>query len=110
MLLGQVLQQLGDEAFAAEALLAMGNLPLMVEVEATGRHFGENPGEYAAGASRRFAALASNEDWLGLMTALERADDAGSACLKHMVEWALRHDTTESDDGCASGHCTCKGS
>lgn len=110
MLLGQVLQQLGDEAFAAEALLAMGNLPLMVEIETTGGHFGESPGEYAAGASRRFAAEASNEDWLGLMTALERADDAGAACLKHMVEWALRRDTMESDDGCTSGHCTCKGS
>ncbi len=110
MLLGQVLQQLGDEVFAAEALVAMGNLPLMVAIETTGREFGESPGEYAAGASRRFAAAASNEDWLGLMTALERADDAGSACLKHMVEWALRCDSRESDHGCASGHCTCKGS
>jgi hypothetical protein len=110
MLLGQVLQQLGEEAFATEAMLALRDLPLMVEVEAAGEHFGESPGEYALGASRRFATLASNEDWLGLMTALERADDAGVACLKHMLEWALRHDTTESDDGCTSGHCTCKGS
>lgn len=110
MLLGQVLQRLGDEAFAAEALIATGNLPLMVEIETTGRHFGESPGEYAAGASRRFAASASNEDWLGLMTALERADDAGAACLKHMVEWALRREATDTDDGCASSHCTCKGS
>ena len=110
MLLGQVLQQLGDETSAAEALLTMGNLPLIVEIETAGRQFGESPGEYAAGAARRFAAVASNEDWLGLMTALERADDAGAACLKHMVEWALRRDATESDDGCGSSHCTCKGS
>lgn len=109
MLLGQVLQQLGDEAFAAETLLALGNLPLVAEVDAAGRHFGESPGEYAVGASRRFAAFASDEDWLALMTALERADDAGAACLKHMLEWSLRHET-ESDDGCCGGHCTCEGS
>jgi hypothetical protein len=110
MVLGQVLQQLGDETFATEALLAMRDLPLMVEIEMTGRQFGESPGEYAAGASRRFAAAATNEDWLALMTALERADDAGAACLKHMVEWSLRRDATDSDDGCDSGYCTCKGS
>ena len=110
MLLGQILERLGDEVFAAETLVTLEDLPLMVEVAATGRYFGESPGEYAIGASRRFAAFASDQDWLALMTALERADDAGTACLKHMLEWSLRHETTESDDGCESGHCTCKGS
>jgi hypothetical protein len=110
LLLGQVLERLGDEVFAAEALVALQDLPLMVEVEAAGRSFGESPGEYAVGAARRFAAFASDEDWLALMTALERADDAGAACLKHMLAWSLRHEATEADDGCGSGHCTCKGS
>ena len=57
MLLGQVLERLGDEGFAAETLVALEDLPLMVEVETAGRLFGESPGEYAAGASRRFAAF-----------------------------------------------------
>jgi hypothetical protein len=109
MLLGVVLERLGDEVFAAETLIALEDLPLMVEVGAAGRQFGESIGEYASGASRRFAALASDEDWLSLMTTLERADDAGMACLKHMLDWSLRHDATESDDGCAGGQCTCKG-
>lgn len=108
MLLGQVLEQLGDEAFAAETLVALEDLHLMVEVEAAGRQFGENIGEYASGASRRFAQLASDEDWLALMTALERADDAGTACLKHMLEWSLRQDVAERDEGCGGGQCTCK--
>ncbi|MDP2334086.1 MAG: hypothetical protein Q8M19_25710 [Reyranella sp.] len=107
MVLGEVLERLGDEAFAAETLVALEDLNLMVQVEATGRQFGENVGEYAAGASRRFAQLASDEDWLALMTALKRADDAGTACLKHMLEWSLRHDADSPDGGC-SGHCTCK--
>jgi hypothetical protein len=110
MLLGQVLERLGDEAFAAETLVGLKDLALMVEVEAAGRPFGENIGEYAAGASRRFAELASDEDWLALMTALERADDAGTACLRHMLAWSLRHDAEQPDDGCGSGSCTCKGS
>ena len=107
MVLGQVLERLSDEAFAAETLVALEDLNLMVQVEAAGRPFGEGVGEYAAGASRRFAQLASDEDWLALMTALECADDAGTACLKHMLEWSLRHDAESPDEGCG-GHCTCK--
>ena len=111
MVLGEVLERLGDEAFAVETLVVLEDLKLMVEVEAAGRPFGEDIGEYAAGASRRFAQLASDEDWLALMTALERAPDAGTACLKHMLEWSLRHDAAsvddDADDGCG-GHCTCK--
>jgi hypothetical protein len=110
MLLGQVLEQLGDEVFATETMVGLADLPLMVEVETAGRHFGESLGEYAAGASRRFAAFASNEDWLALMTALERADDAGAACLKHILAWSLRHEASATDDGCGNSACTCKGS
>jgi hypothetical protein len=109
MLLGQVLERLGDEAFASETLVALSDLPLMIAVAAAGRQFGESLGEYAVGASRRFAAFAADEDWLALMTALERADDAGVACLRHMLEWSLRRDALETDDGCGSSHCTCKG-
>ena len=108
MLLGQVLERLGDETLAAETMVGLADLPLMVEVETAGRQFGESLGEYAAGASRRFAAFASDEDWLALMTALERAGDAGAACLRHMLEWSLRQDALETADGCAGGHCTCK--
>ena len=110
MMLGQVLERLGYETFAAETLVALEDLPLMLAVETAGQQFGENIGEYAAGASQRFAQLASGEDWLALMNALERADDAGTACLKHMLEWSLRREAAESADGCGSSHCTCKGS
>lgn len=111
MVLGEVLERLGDAAFAAETLVALEDLNLMVQVEVTGRLFGENVGEYAAGASRRFAQLASDDDWLALMTVLERADGAGTACLKHMLEWSLHHDAVSADDGVdgsCGGRCTCK--
>jgi len=92
MLLGDVLGKLGDTAIAAETLIALDDLPLMAGVEAEATRHGESAGDYAAAAVRRFAAFAENEDWLALMTALERADDPGAACLRHMLAWCLRHD------------------
>ena len=101
MLLGQVLDRLGDEGIAAETLLSLGDLPLMVDVEATGARFGESPPLYASNAVGRFTAFASDEDWLALMTALERTADPASACLRQMLLWSLRQD---SHAGCSAGH------
>jgi hypothetical protein len=108
MLLGQVLNRLGEEAFAAETLIALHDLPLMVEVEATCKRFGEDCGAYAAGATRRFTTLASDDDWLALMTALERAPDPGAACLHHMLNWSLKRDRDDRrhDCGCGANNCT----
>ena len=104
MFLGQVLDRLGDDAFATETLLGLDDLPLMVEIEAAGRDFGENATDYAVHAVRRFTALAGDEDWQGLMTALERADDTAAACLRHMLRWALRHDGQAASGCCSHGH------
>ena len=112
MVLGEVLERLGDEAYAAETLVALEDLNLMVQVEAAGRPFGEGIGEYAAGASRRFAQLASDEDWLCLMKATESPDDGGTACLKQMLGWSLRHDVANAADAAderCGGECTCRG-
>ena len=101
MLLGQVLDRLGDEGIAAETLLSLGDLPLMVDVEVTGARFGESLPLYASNAVGRFAAFASDEDWLALMTALERTADPAAACLRQMLLWSLRQD---SHAGCSAGH------
>jgi hypothetical protein len=92
MILGHVLERLGDESFAAEALVAMDDLPLMVAVQAIGERLGESASAYAMGAVRRFSAFADDEDWLALMTVLDRAGDPGAACLRQMLAWSLRHD------------------
>jgi hypothetical protein len=93
MMLGQMIERLGDEGFAAEAMIAIGDLALMVEVDAAARSFEETPAAYAAFAARSFAGHASDDDWLALMTAMERAEDPGTACLKQMLVWSLRHDS-----------------
>lgn len=106
MLLGQILERLGDEAVAAETLIALNDLPLFTEIEAAGRPFGETAPTYAVGAARRFVQQASDDDWLALMTALDRADDPGMACLRQMLVWSLRADKAGSGCGCGG---TCKG-
>ncbi|WP_425069613.1 hypothetical protein [Reyranella sp.] len=104
MLLGQVLDRLGDESVAAETLLGLDDLPLMVDVEATGARFGESPPLYASNAVGRFTAFASDEDWLALMTALERTSDPAAACLRQMLLWSLRQD---SHADCDADHECC---
>ncbi len=109
MLLGKVLDRLGDETVAAETLVSMGDLPLMVEVETIGGKFGESVPVYAVGATRRFAAFASDDDWLALMTALEQAGNPGAACLRHMLAWSLKRDAEGYERACGCGGA-CKGS
>jgi hypothetical protein len=103
MLLAQLMERLGDDAFCAETLLSLDDLPLLVDVDTASRRFGESAPDYAVAAARRFAAFAGDEDWLALMTALERAPDPGAACLRQMLRWSLRQDSAAS--GCGS-NCT----
>ena len=78
----------------------------------------ETPGEYVANASRRFASRASDEDWLALMNAMERAETPGRAAIAHMVQWAVTADEAEraasgaphgdpAEGGCGSGSGSC---
>lgn len=99
MLLGTLLTKLDDEAVAAEAMLAIGDLVLLAEVERERANHGESMGEYVAGATRRFSNAASDEDWLRVMTAIEKAEDPAASCLSIMVRWSLARDGDERMNG-----------
>ena len=104
MLLGTILTRLGNEADAAEALEAMGDIILLTEVQAMGELHDESPADYVCGATRRFAADASSEDWLALMTAIERSDDPARTTLDKMLRWSLARDAAgPSTTGCGCG-------
>lgn len=106
MLLGTILHRLGREADAAEALDALGDLVLLAEIRATGERYEETPAEYICGATRRFAADGSSEDWLALMTAIERSTDPARTTLDHMLRWSLKRDEAEPAEaacGCGKG-------
>ena len=105
MQLGQIIRDLSTEATADEALLACGDLALVARVGTVALRYDETVGEYAAGAVRRFANLASSEDWLALMNAIERADEPGLRCLTHMLHWSLKRD--EADDAPPNNGCWC---
>lgn len=106
MQLGEIIRDFGDEARASEALLACDDLALLASITAAAERYEETAAEYAAGAVRRFANLASSEDWLGLMNAIERAKDPGVDCLNYMIRWSLKQ-----DEAAPAAHpgCTCGG-
>lgn len=108
MQLGTLMDHLAIEDDAAGALEALGDIVLFAEVQAMGGRYEESPGEYVANAARRFAALGSDEDWLNLMTAMERSADPAKAALERMLRWSLKHDADESSHQ-QSGSCSCGG-
>lgn len=106
MQLGTLMNHLAFEEDAAAALEAIGDLVLFASVQAMGKRFEETPGEYVANAARRFAALGSDEEWLGFMAAIERSDDPARAALDRMLRWALKVDAAETSPVPHAG-CTC---
>lgn len=112
MQLGTLMAHLASEDDAAAALGTLGNIILYAEVQAVGERYDESPGEYVANAARRFAAVAGDEDWLNLMTVMERSDDPARAALERMLRWSLKRDAAEAEH--QAGHvqaagCTCGG-
>jgi hypothetical protein len=108
MHLGMMISRLEREGDAAQALEALGDLALFAEVAEMGARHDETPGAYVANASRRFAASAGDEDWLQLMTAMERAEEPAPAALQRMLRWALAEDAKALSGAAASG-CACGG-
>ena len=107
MQLSALIRGLDTADGAALALEELGDLVLHARVAETGVHFGEPPGVYIANAVRRFATRAGDEDWMGLVTAIERAPDPTAAALRHMLSWALGRDADEIAG--AESACACSG-
>ena len=74
---------------AREAVLALGDLALVARLREAADADGMAFGTFAAGAVRRYAAEASDEEWTTLMGVLARAPDPGSACLRRALAYVL---------------------
>ena len=107
MLLGAIMTQFQDEETAADALLSLGDIILLAQVEAARQAHDESVGAYVSGAAQRFSRQASDEDWLGLMTALERTSNPAASCLTTMVRWSMTQDATVLHANGAVGRCSC---
>lgn len=105
MQIGALIERLEQEDDAGDALAVLGDIVLFSEVVAMGERFEESPAAYTAGAVARFASGAGDEDWVGLIGAIERAADPGQAFLARVLRWSLARDA-----GGMAGHapsCTC---
>lgn len=90
MLLGELLSRLGDETVALHTLIAIDDLGLLARVRQAAELEDLSAGAWMCKAVDRFANSVDDSQWLGLITACNKASDAGSAALRHMLEAALR--------------------
>lgn len=106
MHLGTLIARLESEDNAAMALQALGDIVLLTAVSEAGARYEETPGAYVAGAVARFSGGAGDEDWVGLIGQIERAEDPGQAALVRMLQWALARDAVDGD-GAQQTACSC---
>ena len=108
MHLGTLIGRLESEQDAAAALETLGDLVLYARTADMAARFGESPAQYASVAVARFAAMADDEQWVGLVGALERAENPARTALGRMLVWALALDARELAEEPAQP-CGCRG-
>lgn len=86
MLLGDILKTFSDDSAAAEYLVSLGNMPLLVRLQELAAADGETLGEFASAAVQRYASEASEEEWLTLLGLISRAADPAAVCLRRALE------------------------
>lgn len=94
------------EGAAYGALDRLADAALLAETAVVAARFNESPPDYLRGAAHRFAAQASSEEWMVLMTALERGEDTARAAVTAILHWSLARD--QADPSLTSG-CGCGG-
>lgn len=90
MILGDVINRLQHDDEAMELILSAGNLRLLTAMQRQAEVEGLGLAAYARAAVQRYAANASDEEWITLMGQIGHAADPGSVCLRRAFESALR--------------------
>lgn len=90
MMLGDILARLDDDGEAAEVVLGVGDLHLLVAMRERAEAEGLGLADYARAAIQRYAAEASDEEWLTMMGQIGRASDPGLTCLKRAFDNVTR--------------------
>ena len=92
MMLGELLQHLDDETIVARLAPELGDAEWQMRAAVAATARGATLGGYASAAVERFTAAASAEDWVSLMSSINRAADPGAICLRRMIDWSLARD------------------
>ena len=103
MLLGDLLARFETPSFAEETVLALGDLALLARMQAQADAEGQGLGAFAQDAMRRFAAGATDEEWVTLLGALARASDPGAVCLTFAFKQAVVSATAYANAHVRSG-------
>jgi hypothetical protein len=90
-MLGDILAQLTDEATASEMILGTGDVTLLAAVQERAAAEGCDLADCVVRTVQRYAAQASDEEWVTLVGMLNRSRDPGTTCLKRAFAHAL-HD------------------
>jgi hypothetical protein len=90
MLLGDLIARLADESFAEETLLSFADLAALAELRAQADAEGQELGAHAAACATRYAAEASEAEWITLMGAMSRASDPAAVYLRRAFAHAAR--------------------
>jgi hypothetical protein len=107
MQLGALIARLENESDASRMIEALGDLVLYSRVSAAAEHYGETPGQYLAASAGQFATSGGDEEWLGLVAAVERSEDPGRAAISRILSWALLRESPDADAGVDD--CSCSG-
>lgn len=91
MLLGDLLEQFSYDDVAAEAIQRLDDPKLLAALDERARAIGLSLGAYAAGAARRYAAVASEDEWTTLLGAMTGTPDPGMVYFGRAMAHAVRH-------------------
>ncbi|NWG25293.1 MAG: hypothetical protein HXY30_12930 [Pseudorhodoplanes sp.] len=96
MLLGDLIARCGEESVALESLLSLDNPALTARVSEVCKLHDHTLGEFVALAIRRYAASASDEEWVTAIGAMGRTSVPGRELLRRSLIWMLEaHETAD---------------
>jgi hypothetical protein len=87
-MLGDLLAQLTDETVAVETLLKLGDLALLETARVKAATEGIDLAACVTQTVQRYAAIASDEEWVTLMGLLNHSPDPGATCLQRAFAYA----------------------
>ena len=90
IMLGDILARLTDETTAVEAILGAGDLALLSAARERAAAEGVGLAACVTQTVQRYAAHASDEEWVTLMGMLNRSHDPATTCLKRAFAYAVR--------------------
>jgi hypothetical protein len=91
MLLGDVIAQFDDEGSALQVMMSLDDLALIARVREACEREDYAPGEFARAAVQRYAAFASDEEWVTVLGQMGRTQAPGIALLRRALVWMLEH-------------------